>query len=392
VNPMRLFSTVLVSSDEQLAETLASTPGVDFRRQLDSAQDLVDAVHDAVPELLFLDLGSEPDAVLESVEKLETPAPVFVFCGPDDSGLIRKAMRAGGREYIEAGGADEGEQFQAALARLAAELPVRTPQRRASVVAVMGAKGGTGATFVACQLAAALTRGGEKVALVDGHLRMGDVALQMDLKPEYSLADLAGQEEAFDATLVRSTLTAHPSGVSVLAAPARAEEADVLTVSTIGRAADLLAQDFDWIVWDTPRDFDDRSVLILDQADCVLLVATPDVPALHHTRMSLDLLGRLGRHPETLRTVVNRADKRAPVSHKEARTYLERDVDATLPNDYDRATVCVNEGRTISDVGNRTPLAIAVADLAKSVRAWCGRAEPYDPSRRGGLLSRLRRR
>ncbi len=390
MNAMRLFSTVILSDDGGLATTLEATPGVDFRRHVSASTELTEAVHEIEPDLLFLDLGAEADAVLSAVEKLEAPAPVFVFCGPDDSRLIRRAMRAGGREYIETGGGDEGEQARAALARLTAELPARAPERRAALVAVMGTKGGTGATFVACQLAASLARGDDQVALVDGHLRMGDVALQLDLEPDYSLANLADQTDLVDSTYLRTILTTHGSGVSVLAAPHQPEEADVLSVAAVGRASELLASEFDWIVWDVPRDFDDRSVLVLDRADLVLLVTTPDVPALHHTKLNLDLLTRLGRSPETTRTVINREDKRAPVSPKEARAYLEREVDAALPNAYDPATTCVNEGRTMHDVAPRSTLSAAIGDLASKVRVWCGRAEP--PARSGGLLSRLRRR
>lgn len=388
---MRLFSSVILSENERLAEAIARTPGVELRRRVARAEDLPTAVHEEVPEVLFLDLGIQPDAVLASIEKLEVPAPRLVFCGPDQSELIRKAMRAGGREYI-ATGVDEAEQLRAAAARLAAELPTPTPARRAAVVAVMGTKGGAGATFVACQLAAALARSGDQVALVDGHFRMGDVALHLDLAPQYSVADLAGRSEAFDATYLRTTLTGHASGVQVLASPVRPEEADVISVPVIERVLQLLASDFDWVVWDTPRDFDDRSVLLLDRADCILLVTTPDVPAMHHTKVHLDLLTRLGHDPASLRTVVNRLDKHAPVSDKEARAFLGRGVDAVIPNDYARASACVNEGRTIHEVAKRSSLAAAVAGLAGNVRDWCGRFDPTALNRRGGLLGRLRRR
>lgn len=389
---VRVFRTVILSENEELVRTIEANAGVECRRRVEDAAELAESVHDVVPELLFLDLGADPDAVLSAVEKLETPTPVFVFCGVDDSGLVRKAMRAGGREYISTDHEDLVDQLDATVLRLAAELPVQTPTRRAAVLAVMGAKGGSGATFVSCQLAAALAQGGDKVALVDGHLRMGDVALHLDLKPEYSLADLAAQAESFDATFLRTTLTAHDSGVSVLASPPRPEEADVVTLPLVERAVRLLVSDFDWVVWDIPSDFDDRSMLILDTADRILVVTTPEVPALSHTKTQLDLLGRLGRSPDTLRTILNRVDKRAPVSEKEARTFLGRDVDATLPNDYGRASACVNEGRTIGDLAGRSPLARAFAELASQVRGWCGRDDAESSQQGGGLLNRLRRK
>jgi pilus assembly protein CpaE len=387
---LRHLSSVILCEDDQFAARIERTPGIELRRRLSRTDELPDAVQEEAPDVLFLDLGDEPDAVLEHVEKLDAPAPLLVFCGPDQSELILKAMRAGAREYI-AKGKDQHEQLCAAVQRLAAELPSAVPHQRAAMIAVMGAKGGVGATFVACQLAAELARSGDRVALVDGHLRMGDIALHLDLSPQYSMANLAGHSDAFDSTYLRSTLTSHASGVHVLASPGRPEEADVVSLPVIERVIQLFAPDFDWVVWDTPRDFDDRSVLLLDRAEGVLLVTTPDVPAMHHTKLQLDLLARLGHDPDSLRTVVNRVDKNAPISDKETRTFLKRGVDAMLPNDYARASACVNEGRTIHEVAARSPLAIALAGLAGNMRDCCGRVDPNAPKQRSGLFARLRR-
>ena len=105
---------------------------------------------------------------------------------------------------------------------------------------------------------------------------------------------------------------------------------------------DLLREEFDWVVWDTPQDFEDRSLFILDQAALLLLITTPDVPALNHTRMQLELLERLGRSSNEIRIVVNRIDRSASVSTKAAQDFLGRPVDATLPNDFRGENTCAD--------------------------------------------------
>jgi pilus assembly protein CpaE len=288
---------------------------------------------------------------------------------------------------------DERAQLIAAVERLARDRGGSAVASRSPLVAVMGAKGGVGASFVACQLSASLARMGERVALADGHLRLGDVALYMNLSPQYTFASLASRSEAIDSTYLRTTLDTHASGVQVLATPTRPEEADAVGVGCVERVVGLLRSEFDWVIWDTPREFDDRSVFILDRADPILVVTTPDVASMHHARMQLDLLERLGRSPDDIRIVANRTERAASVSPREARDFLGRAADASIPNDFPRATACVNEGRTLHDVGRRSPLGKAMGELAVLTHSWCGRPPPPPRTRsRRGLVSRLRRR
>jgi pilus assembly protein CpaE len=133
-------------------------------------------------------------------------------------------------------------------------------------------------------------------------------------------------------------------------------------------------------------------VFVLDRADPILLVTTPDVPAMNHARMQLDQLERLGRSPEEIRVVANRTERGTPVSSREARKFLGRPADASIPNDFPRATACVNEGRTLYEVGRRSPLGNAMGELASLVHSWSGRRVSRTATRsKRGLLSRLRR-
>jgi pilus assembly protein CpaE len=212
--------------------------------------------------------------------------------------------------------------------------------------------------------------------------------LYLDLTPQYSIASLAMRDEPVDATYLRSAIAAHASGLQVLAAPKQPQEADVVDVSCVDSVVQLLRSEFDWVVWDTPSDLDERSLFILDHADCVLLVTTPDVPALNRTRVEIELLDNLGRGEGAVRIVVNRTEARASVSMREAKEFLGRPIDAHLPNDYQRASACVNEGRTVDEMAPRSPLGRAVSELAGLAHSWCDRTPP--PVEKQGFFSRLR--
>ena len=386
---MHRITSIVYSETDHLCDLVAEMGGVEVLAQVKNGLEAESALTDDAPNILFVDLGSSPDAALGMVEKLEASGTLIVVYGPDEAQWVLKAMRAGAREYIAAR-PDEAQELAGVLDRLGRELAASAPASRGALVAVMGTKGGVGATFTACQLAAMLARTGDSVAVVDGHFRMGDVALHLDLSPDYTVADLA-ETGTLDATFLRSTLAAHASGVHVLASPKRPEEADMITPDSLGRVLSLLLEDFDWIIWDLPADYSDTSVLVADRAELVLLVATPDVPALHHTSVQIDLLRRLGHDPARIRTVFNRYDKNAAVSDSEANSFLGRPVDAVLPNEYARASACVNEGRTLHDTAPKSPIARGFERLATDVRDWCGRADASASANKAGFLSRLRR-
>ena len=383
---MPTLSFVVVSPEREFDVALQASAHVEVRAHVDHLDDLAGTIAEARPDALLLALEQNPQGVFAALEKLLTPKPLLFFHGPDDSQLILQAMRLGAREYI-APGPDAEDQLTAAVDRVASEVDESSQVQPAPLIALVGAKGGVGTSFVACQLGASLARLGGHTALVDGHMRQGDVALYLDLSPPYTFSSLAIRSEPVDSTYLRTVLTPHSSGVQVLAAPKRPEEADGVTVSCVEGVVDLLRTEFDWVIWDTPQDFDDRSLFILNQADPILLITTPDVPAMNHTRMQLELLERLGHSDGRIRVVINRTDRKASVSARDAKEFLERPVDASLPNDYRRASACVNEGRTLDDMAPRSPLGRALGELALLTHSWCGRSAP---SQRRRPLDRLR--
>jgi pilus assembly protein CpaE len=101
--------------------------------------------------------------------------------------------------------------------------------------------------------------------------------------------------------------------------------------------------------------------------------------------MQLELLERLGHSESSIRVVMNRTERKASVSAKDAKEFLARSVDASIPNDYRRASACVNEGRTLHDVAPRSPLGKALEEFALQTHSWSGRSAPRQRGRFGRL-------
>ncbi|HSK93254.1 MAG TPA: hypothetical protein VLA76_04265 [Candidatus Angelobacter sp.] len=173
---------------------------------------------------------------------------------------------------------------------------------RGEMIAFFSPKGGVGTTTLAVNAALLLAGGGDdaaatggpagsqakdgaaagaRVLLVDLDLQFGQVATHLNLSPRYDLAGLASDDQALnDAELARSYLTAHASGLSVLAAPARPEADFRVTVDHLDRILELMRPMFDHIVIDLGSRLDPRTLWILDQSDVHVFVLFPEIAAL----------------------------------------------------------------------------------------------------------------
>lgn len=384
---------VVVGEDVAIVDFLVQTGRAAVKATAIGSIDLVDTVAEACPEAILVDLGSEPMAVLDQVERLPAPRPVLLVLGPDEKHVMLRAMRLGAREYVSPD-AEGKDQLVHAIERVLKERRSHTPEQGdAPLIAVMGSKGGVGTTFASCQIAASLARGGGTVAVLDGHLRLGDVALYYDIEPRYTMADLTSEAERVDSAYLENVLASHRCGVDILAAPERPEQADAISVAHLDRALGLLRSRSDWVVADTPRNFTDHSVHLIDRASTLVLVTTPDVPALNHTRLHLDLLQRLGLPPERVRVVLNRFERKAPIQPDELAEFLGRPFAAQIVNDFSNASLCINEGKTAWEINSRSAVTASLEHLAVEIHDWCGRPRPTEPrSARTGLLGRLRRK
>ncbi|NNL87206.1 MAG: AAA family ATPase [Myxococcales bacterium] len=380
-----------VALTERLLDAISGEQPSERRATVAFPAELERRIAEESPQALLIGLGAQADAVLRTVESMPGARPALVVVGPeDDSRLILRSMRIGAREYLPHGATTE--ELRASVRSLENSLGLVTHSAaRAKVVGVMGVKGGTGGTFVSCQLAASLRAAGDSVTLCDLDLRQGDVSLYFDLDPAYTVADVAKRTGEIDAAYLKTILHTDPSGVSILAAPRQMEEAELVGGRHVDTVAEVLGEDADWLIFDLARDFDDVTLRALDRLDLLMLVTNACIPALHHTRRRLELLERIGFSSTKTRLLLNRDSDKNPVSERDLVEFLERGFDAKLPNDFDAARECVSYGKSLSEAAPRTRLTNAFVDLAQSTRSWVGRGGDSDRANRRGLRGYLKR-
>ena len=245
-------------------------------------------------------------------------------------------------------------------------LPTVTRAKVGRVVTVFSPKGGTGKTVTASNLAAALTKQGKKTLLLDLDLQFGDAAIMLGLEPQMTIYDLVVAPGELDSEKLAGYTTKHPSGLDILPAPLRPEDAELVTESKITRLLEVARECYDVIVVDTSPFFHGPMLATLDRTDELLVLCGLDVPTLKNVRLALQTLELLSFPMSRVRIVLNRANTKVGLSKKEVETALKVTISNELPSDR-QVPVCVNQGNPIVLADAGSDFAKAMSGLAKSV-------------------------
>ena len=169
-------------------------------------------------------------------------------------------------------------------------------------------KGGSGKTVLACNLAATFARHQKrKTLLLDLDLQFGDVAIMMGIEPEKTIYDLVMARRELDSDALAGYVTVHQSGVHVLPAPMRPEDAELVTEERLAHLFAVAKETYDVTVVDTPPFFHGPVLSTLDRTDQLLLVGSMDVPAVKNIKLTMQTLDLLHYPKERRHLLLNRA-------------------------------------------------------------------------------------
>jgi pilus assembly protein CpaE len=381
-----MFSFVIFSEEPEFAAEIEKQVGASGEARvavvISDPNQLLGALKSEKPGGLFVDLGYAPHVILDLLESLPIELPLTLVSGPHtESSLILRAMHLGVKHFFPP--APSEADLNSVIVDLVRAANPDFAASEGRILAVMGTKGGVGATVLACQLAASLQEVGGRAALVDLNYPLGDVALHFDVDPTYTLAELARAEQELDATYIRSILKGHESGVQILAAPTQMEDAESIRGVHVELVLPILRSEFDWVIVDVSRSWNEASVQALTLADQILLVSLFDVPTLNHARQHKKLLEGLALNESRTRMVGNRHSKSDAVTVGDFKRVLGSEPDALIPNDYATTAESVNQGRPIGQVARGSAIHKAYRQLALDVYAWCGVDTPHTQSAQG---------
>lgn len=262
------------------------------------------------------------------------------------------------------------------------------------IVAVFSPKGGVGTTTIATNMAvAAALKRPDRVALVDLDLQFGGVAAHLDLQPKQTLSDLARDNTALgEPELLRSYAMKHATTLHVLCGPPTPELGELVTPATVRRLLSTLTGAYDQVVIDAGSSLDERTMLVLEAADTVVLPVYPEIPALRAVHMLLDYLNEAGTLGTKAIFVLNNAFARDILKLRDVEGALGTKIAFDLPYDPFLYLKAVNEGVPIVLGAAETPIAERFARLTAAAFGQDDFTVAETAPQRRGLFGGIRRR
>ncbi len=306
--------------------------------------------------------------VIQQSNRERPDRAVIVLTGTSPNGFMRKAFEAGAEDVVVA---DEIGEPSADLQFAMEKAVVRrigTNSREAGkglgdLICVLGPKGGIGKTLTTANLGAALADQGHSVAAIDIDLQFGDLGLALGLSPQQTIYDLATAGGSLDAAKVGAYLTRHDSGVDVLLAPTRPEQASQITTDLLREVYELLRTTHDFVLVDTPPGFSPEVIATIDSSTRLCMIGMLDALSLKNTKLGLDTLERMGYDRERIRVVLNRADTNVGISLNDIEAIIGRLPDVLVPSHRD-VPRSVNAGHPIVLAGRRSDVSKSFRQLA----------------------------
>ncbi|WP_342245867.1 AAA family ATPase [Pseudomonas sp. OTU5201] len=301
---------------------------------------------------------------------LQRPAqerPPLLVCGPlNEREGMRLAMQAGARDFLPEPVAEE--ELVAALGRMLTEARTNSGTG-GKVVAVINAKGGSGATLLACNLAQQLSVASKGTLLLDMDLQFGSVAHYLDVQTAHSHLDVLQQVDELDSVALRGFCSHFSPSLHVLGG--RSSElclSQDVRLEQLDTLLGLARSTYDWVVVDLPRQIDHITGVTLEQADRVYVVVQQSLSHLKDANRLVRILrDDLGVQGNRLQVVVNRYNKTAPVTLKDIAETLRCSDLQKLPNDYAVVSESQNTGVPLALHSPRSPVALAMRELSQEL-------------------------
>jgi len=348
------------------------------------------------PIVAIVDINRDPERAFTVAEQIKPKLGNvrLVMTAPTGApDTILRAMRSGAEEFITQ--PFNWIEVLKSIDTIRKKIDVHTTKtaERGHIIAVSSNKGGVGSTTAATNLAACLVAEKKSVCLVDLVLQFGSVTSFLNIDASYTILDLVKNLKRIDPMFLDGSLVKHASGIRVLAEPFYAEDARRITPADIDEILDVLAQSFDFVVVDTPKEFDDMLALVLDKANLIMFITEMDVPSLKSAHRALELFERMGIYDKKIRLILNRYVKSKLMTLESVEKALGIKVFWTLPNNYPVAIAAVNQGLSIQECDAKSDIAKSYAGLTEAVLktfmvSGASRAE-YEDEKRSGFFGRL---
>jgi pilus assembly protein CpaE len=341
----------------------------------------------ATPNVVIIETEGRGDTLLAGLDSLaevcDAGTRVVVVGRMNDIVLYREMVRRGVSDYLIA--PVETLDLIRAVSGLFHALDAKPVGR---TLAVVGAKGGVGASTVAHNIAWAIARDvGLDAVVADLDLPFGTAGLDFNQDPPQGIADAVMSPDRIDTAFVDRLLSKCTEHLSLLAAPATLDKVYDFGTEAFDSIYDVLRSTVPCIVLDVPHIWTGWAKRTLVSADDILIVAAPDLANLRNTKNLMDLLRASRPNDSRPQYCLNQVGipKRPEIKPADFAKALECEPVAVIPFEPQVFGTAANNGQMISEVSSGHRAAETFRGLAQTLT---GRAE-VKRSRGGSLLTPL---
>jgi len=340
------------------------------------------------PDLLLADGMCCDPAELTQVEYVTTHFPataVVLMCSAQTPEFLIHSMRSGVREVLPS--PPPPEALHAAIARVAQKLAGPKPRTQGRILGFMPCKGGSGATFLATNLACELAHD-RGVLLIDLNLQFGDALSYVhDGKPASTLADMATNIARLDASFLAASTVKVTPNFHVLPSPDDPGHAMEVKPEHIDAILTVAANHYDFILLDMGRSLDTLSIKALDRCNRIFPVLQASLPAIRHARKLMDVFQSLGYASDKAEPIVNRFDRTGEIDlDRVQRTLRLPSAPLALVEAAREVSASINHGEPLVTTARNNPLSRQLIEFARTLNP-----RQEEPTQRG-VLGRIFRR
>jgi pilus assembly protein CpaE len=346
------------TTQQQITEALSSQKEFVLVEIYTSKEMLAKQLRASDPDIILVDSKLEGDSTIDIIDDLALQfanASVVAILSENDPLIAQQVMLAGARAFLITPFSQIN--LMSTLRRVSelegrrqltqTYIPSVTPEttRPLRSVTVYSPRGGAGVTTIAVNTAIALAaETGKKVLLFEGKVFFGHMEVMLNLRVQNTLSDLIPHVTNMDESLVRDVVTPHPSGIHVLLAPSNIQIAQGIRAEDIYNVYIGVSRLYDYVVVDAGGPLNDISVTLMDAADRILLVATPDLATLHDTSRFLQLSRSLAYPADKILMVLNKAGVEGGVRLHDIELVLHNHVYHQIANDPANILRSINRG------------------------------------------------
>lgn len=411
----------IVDTRDQLEKLLFFEKDIEVIAKASNGREAVALAKQHRPDVILMDINMPDMDGITATEAIMTQDPsvqVIIMSVQGETDYLRRAMLAGAREFLTKPiSADDLYKSIRHVHRLAATRP-RTvasggggeatvgggQESAGQIIAVFSPKGGVGTSSIAANLAVALRQQtNKKVALVDANVVFGDLTVILNLRSDKTIIDIAQRVDEMDRDLLNDVLATHTSQVKVLLAPPDPQRGELVSADHLRAILELIRQEFDYVVVDTPASFQDRSLAVLDMANRIVTLMTLEMHCIRNIKLFLEVADLLEYPHEKVMLVLNKATNRTGIRAEDVEKTIQRKVLLQIGDAAQDMTLSINQGvplvigkpthQIVRDLNNLARELAATAKPAKAPAAAAGApATAEAPAKSGGLFSRLIKR